>query len=951
MEDTAKLLNEAIISSYHKACPLKPIRRGQKTPWWSPELGKLKRESRRLLKRALKLKTEQSWKSYKDIRREYKREISRSKMQSWKDFCEIIESEPEAARLQRILSKDKGCQVGLVKLPNGKMASTEQESLECLLGVHFPDCTFQESINKDKGDRISEKEPCWETADFLVVPDKVEWAISKFSPFRSPGPDGIFPALLQRGLDILMPVLCRVFRGCIAWGIIPQVWRKSKVVFIPKPGKPNYEDPKSFRPINCSSFVLKTLERLVDLYVRSDVLCGNPLHGGQHAYLPGRSCESALHSLVTKIERGMDSKEYCLGVFLDIQGAFNAVKHASIKEALENRGADKGVTAWIEELLGGQIVQATLHGRVVEAKVSRGFLQGGVISPILWDMVMDSLLLEIDHSFGGAVHCQAFADDVALLVVGLCLATVCSLMQQAVDRILKWCERNEVSIHPQKGETCLFTKRRDLKGLKVPKVKEEKLQVKTEVKYLGVILDSKLSWKSQLLRCREKAISTLWLCRRAVGKTWGLSPKMMLWVYKAVVIPRVTYAAVVWWRRTELVTARRELDKIQRLACLCITGALRTTPTAALQVFLDLPPLSLTVKAVAMATCFRLMSLNLWCSKRFETGHRIIRSELLREIPGARFDSDLMPSNYFFSKPFKVSFPERARWTEEAFPDPDAKLVFTDGSKIGEVCGAGVFFGEKEGEISTPLGKWVTVFQAELKAIETAARSEFVHDCPEQKIIFCSDSRAALGAVGSNKVNIMSVYQCQGALNSLCTHSGKSVELMWVPGHSGIHGNEESDRVAKSAVGKDLDTPEPLVGISPQIIKMGIRKWLRQNHVVDWRKEKQCRQAKELLGGLNPDRTQQALKMGRSLLRLVVGVLTGHCPLNRQLNKMGLTADPTCPRCRTAEESTEHYLTQCPGLFIERGQTLGDSTIRTEIVQELSVRDIALFVKRSRRFE
>jgi hypothetical protein len=48
-----------------------------------------------------------------------------------------------------------------------------------------------------------------------------------------------------------------------------------------------------------------------------------------------------------------------------------------------------------------------------------------------------------------------------------------------------------------------------------------------QVKYLGVILDKKHDWKAYLENRMLKACIAYWQCRRAVGKTWGLSPKML----------------------------------------------------------------------------------------------------------------------------------------------------------------------------------------------------------------------------------------------------------------------------------------------------------------------------------------------------------------------------------------------------------------------------------------
>ena len=110
------------------------------------------------------------------------------------------------------------------------------------------------------------------------------------------------------------------------------------------------------------------------------------------------------------------------------------------------------------------------------------------------------------------------------------------------------------------------------------------MEQQSQVKYLGVILYSKLNWSNHIdVKCNKTLISLCQL-RRSVGNTWGLTPRTMRWMYTAIIRPSLTYAAVVWWPRVELKTASCKLEHLQRLACLLITGALRTTPTKALEI-------------------------------------------------------------------------------------------------------------------------------------------------------------------------------------------------------------------------------------------------------------------------------------------------------------------------------------------------------------------------------
>jgi hypothetical protein len=56
------------------------------------------------------------------------------------------------------------------------------------------------------------------------------------------------------------------------------------VTCIPKPGKLDFTEAKAYRPLTLSSFLLKTMEKLVDGHITDCALRIHPLHGSQHAY-------------------------------------------------------------------------------------------------------------------------------------------------------------------------------------------------------------------------------------------------------------------------------------------------------------------------------------------------------------------------------------------------------------------------------------------------------------------------------------------------------------------------------------------------------------------------------------------------------------------------------------------------------------------------------------------
>ena len=129
----------------------------------------------------------------------------------------------------------------------------------------------------------------------MVTHRRVEWAIDSFVPYKSPGVDGLFPALLQEGREVVIPYLVRIFCVSLATGYVPSIWQQVKVMFIPKPGRNSYSRPRDYRPISLTSFLLKTMERLVDRYLRDKALALVPLHPNQQAYQAGKSVKTTLH--------------------------------------------------------------------------------------------------------------------------------------------------------------------------------------------------------------------------------------------------------------------------------------------------------------------------------------------------------------------------------------------------------------------------------------------------------------------------------------------------------------------------------------------------------------------------------------------------------------------------------------------------------------------------------
>ena len=134
-----------------------------------------------------------------------------------------------------------------------------------------------------------------------ITEELTKEALNLFQKKKSQGPDEIKPVIFEHIPLKFIRHLVFIYRSVILLKYTPKLWKSTKAIFIPKPGKKNYNIPKAFRPISLSSYFLKTLERLVCWKLEDD-LRSNPLHEAQHGFTKNKSTESAAASVVNFVD-------------------------------------------------------------------------------------------------------------------------------------------------------------------------------------------------------------------------------------------------------------------------------------------------------------------------------------------------------------------------------------------------------------------------------------------------------------------------------------------------------------------------------------------------------------------------------------------------------------------------------------------------------------------------
>jgi hypothetical protein len=146
-----------------------------------------------------------------------------------------------------------------------------------------------------------------------------------------------------------------------------------------------------------------------------------------------------------------------------------------------------------------------------------------------------------------------------------------------------------------------------------------------------------------------------------------------------------------------------------------------------------------------------------------------------------------------------------------------------------------------------------------------------------------TDRQAAIKALGKHQITSKPVWDYHQSLIQLARHN--RVQLIWVPGHKGIAGNETADLLARTGYEHPFIGPEPPCGISIGVAKRPVRDWTNRNHIKQWESITGLKQAKGLISGPSARRTKGLLKLNRDQLIWMVRLFTGHCHLKGHLFK------------------------------------------------------------------
>ena len=134
------------------------------------------------------------------------------------------------------------------------------EVLSELFECHFPGSSKTQSVISTTDTGIPHSFIMSNRSSSFITEEKVKTAIKSFKPMKAAGPDDLKPIILQNLDSRSITELTIIYKVCLTLSYVPKDWCGSNVIFIPKPRKESYDNPKSYRPVSLTPFCLKNLK-------------------------------------------------------------------------------------------------------------------------------------------------------------------------------------------------------------------------------------------------------------------------------------------------------------------------------------------------------------------------------------------------------------------------------------------------------------------------------------------------------------------------------------------------------------------------------------------------------------------------------------------------------------------------------------------------------------------
>src|SRR6266487_617298 len=530
-------------------------------------------------------KYRRKWRKYSDIQTEreyhearanYYYEVKKAKSNCWNNFLENA-SEKEIFKAFQYTKQNKVEKLSILQYQS---ENKEEKTI-----------TFQKKCN------------VFLKTLFIKPPESVE---SSWTNYQES--DAISFLILQKIYSVLEERFYKLYKALIQFGYHSKCWKEAVDMILRKENR-KATISKSYRVVLLLNCMRKVAEKIIATRLSYIAETSDLLDSDQMGSRRQKSAIDAVMTLIHDIQLAKHENRVTSVLFMNIKGAYDHVSANHLLKICQKLKLPKSLYFWIKSFFQNRKVQLKFDENIQEmTDVNIGISQGSPVSSVLFLIYIRFLLSERSNI---SERILSYVDDVGLAVSSKSIEENCQLLQKLAEDLLLDSKQNCMQFDVDKTELIHFHSKRsfDLKNkLYSVKVGETVFQSKELVKYLGIWLDSKLSFKAHVEKKIASAQKVLMQIERLSNTEKGLSFQAMRQLYIACISSVADYGVPIWWDNQKHLLEK--FQKLQNQTLRKILDTFKTSPISAMEIEASIPPSKVRFNRICKNYALRILQMH-----------------------------------------------------------------------------------------------------------------------------------------------------------------------------------------------------------------------------------------------------------------------------------------------------------------------------------------------------
>ena len=330
--------------------------------------------------------------------------------------------------------------------------------------------------------------------------------------------------------------LAKLITSSFEQGIFPQTLKLARVVPVHKGGSKT--DVSNYRPISLLTSFSKIYEKLMHNRLTNFMETHDSFYEMQYGFRSGRSCEHALLNAQSILLNNLNKNQISLLLLIDFSKAFDMVEHSILLKKLEHYGIRGIALEWLKSYLNNREQFVSVNGKDSSKRhIKYGVPQGSILGPLLFVIYINDI--PGIYKFAKFI---LYADDANIIITGKNMAEINEQVEDLAVALLGWVDSNGLALNLKKTMYMIFSRRRidDNYNLVIANTHIKRTR---EAKFLGVIVDDKLTWTQH-----TKALKTK--MSRYIGIMYKIKNQLpiqaKLQIFHSFVQSHLNFCSIIW---------------------------------------------------------------------------------------------------------------------------------------------------------------------------------------------------------------------------------------------------------------------------------------------------------------------------------------------------------------------------------------------------------------------